>query len=659
MPRAERDGSRILLTTMWSEKELVKEIAGSRWHTQDQIWSVPLSWASCLQLRALFPTSLDVGPELAAWSWREYRDRVEPALALRSRVTRLPGDFDERLYDFQTDGIEFLIVASRAQEGDPPGGALLGDDMGLGKTAQILGALKKLFAVVDELGPENTLPAVVICPNSVKTGWEKQVKLWNAPVNTYVITGGAAQRRRVLETARTDPRALVVINIESVRLFSRLAPYGSVNLAQCRECSPQHGEETLTPARCEVHLKELNNFGFRTVILDEAHRIKDPKSKQTRACWAIGHGPSVRRRWPLTGTPIAEHVGDLWPILHFMAPHEFPSKTKFVDRYALQGWNAYGGMEIVGINPERRDEFFKIIDARFRRTPKALVLDQLPDIIRSTRYVEMTPKQARAYRELEKRLVTRLDDGQVLISKNNLVNAGRLLQLSSSYCDVEWIRAPEVLPNQICLCVNVHIEDCPGGWKAKVTLSEPSPKLDAMEEAYDELGGKPVVIAAMSRQLVELAGKRFEKRGVPFGYITGPVPEYERQNVIRNFERGYINVVLMTIAAGGTGVDGLQHSDTLFCLQRDWSMINNVQVDARVHRIGSEKHNSVNIVDFVTQGSIEEEVQHPRLQDKLRRLEEINRDRARLLAAGEPETALYELQHEESVILSSYLGDPS
>lgn len=654
MPTAEREGQLIRVTTKWSEKELIREIAGSRWNATDHVWTVPLSWATCLQLRASFPDSLEVGPELAKWAWREFRDRVEPALALRSRTTRLPGDFDERLYDFQTSGVEFLLVASRAQEDDPSGGALLGDDMGLGKTAQILAALLKLLHAIQALGAAEVLPAAVICPNSVKPGWEKQVALWNIPVTPYVVSGGAAQRRKILEAARQDPNALVITNIESARLFSRLAPYGSLSLARCRECDPRHGEEALTASRCEVHPKELNSFGLRTVILDEAHRIKDPKSKQTRACWAIGHDPSVRRRWALTGTPIAEHLGDLWSILHFIAPHEHPAKTKFVDRYALQGWNAYGGMEIVGINPLRRDEFFKIIDPRFRRTPKALVLSQLPQIVRSQRYVEMVPKQLKAYRELEQRLVTRLDDGQVLLSKNNLVNATRLLQLSSSYCDVEWTELPEKQPNQPCLCPALHVSDCPYRWNIKVKLAEPSPKLDAMEEAFEELGGKPVVITAMSRQLIELAAKRFDRLKVPYGMLTGGIPDYERPNQIRNFERGFTNVMLMTIGAGGTGVDGLQVADTMFCLQRDWSMINNVQVDARVHRIGSEKHDSVQIVDFITLNSIEETVQHPRLAEKLERLEEINRDRARLLAAGEPESALYELAREESAIMSSH-----
>lgn len=660
MPTAEVNalGDRVVVETRWSEKEVVKAIPGSRWDPDAKVWTVPLSWAACLQLRAGFGSQLEIGPRLTEWSWREFHLRVEPARHLRSLVDRVPEAYDPRLYDFQTAGGEFLVASSRHQDGDPPGGGVLADDLGLGKTAQILAALRRLEQLAQD-DPATAYPAAVICPNSVKIGWEKQAQLWNITGVPYVVTGGAVTRRKILERARRDPLALVVVNIESVRLFSRLAPYGSTRLARCRECDKKHGEETLTAARCEVHHKELNGFGLKTVILDEAHRIKDPSAKQTRACWAVGHDPSVLRRWALTGTPIADHIGDLWAILHFLAPHEFPSKSKYIDAYALQAWNPFGGLDIVGINPQRREEFFSIIDSRFRRTPKALVLTQLPKVVRAVRWVEMAPKQAKAYAEMEQRLMTRLDNGALLVSPNNLVNAARLLQLSSSYCEVEWIENPEVRATDKCLCyasgLDIHKADCQNRWKIQVTPTDPSPKLDAMEEAYDELGGKPVVVCAMHRKLIDLATKRFERRKVPYGLITGPVSEYERQRAIQRFRANEVNVVLMTIAAGGTGVDGLQHADTMFCLQRAWSMIENVQVDGRVDRIGSEVHSSVTIVDFVTQNSIESEVQYPRLAAKYERLEELNRDRARLLRAGIAPTQLYELDQLESNIIGGDL----
>src|SRR5690606_25757399 len=111
--------------------------------------------------------------------------------------------------------------------------------------------------------------------------------------------------------------------------------YGSIRLQKCRECDPENGDERINAARCEMHRKELNDFPFktcvldeahrakdpkakqthvlngkslspfRTCVLDEAHRVKDPKAKQTRAIWYVFHQPTVERRWALTGTPIA------------------------------------------------------------------------------------------------------------------------------------------------------------------------------------------------------------------------------------------------------------------------------------------------------------------------------------------------------------------
>lgn len=671
MPRAEIMGDVIAVETKWTEKELIKSIPGSRWAADEKIWTVPRTWAACLQLRGVFGATLEVGEKLAEWSWSEFETRVQPSLALREKIDRVDNGYDLQLYDFQTAGAEFMFTA---HEG------LLGDDLGMGKTAQILAAIER--AERDE--PGSALPALVICPNTVKTGWEKQIHKWKINANPYVVTGGAAGRRKIIDQARKDPRAVVITNIESVRLLSRLAPFGSIRLTRCRVCDPRHGQEAITPAKCEVHQKELNNFGFRTVILDEAHRCKDPSSKQTRACWAIAHHPTVNYRWALTGTPIANHVGDLWAIMHFLSPSEYPTKSRFVDRYGLQAWNAFGGMDIVGINPEHREEFYKILDARFRRTAKALVLRQLPRVVRMTRWVNMSAKQAHAYTELERRLITRLESGEVLIAPNNLVNATRLLQLSSSYCDVEWVEQ-FIVAKHMCKCgktshgihVNScpnfgsqrcwchatgqtqHDADCPQRYNVVVTLTEPSPKLDAMMEDLESMGDKPVIIAAMSRQLIELAGKRLDKAKISHGYITGAVDEYTRQITIQRFRANQIRVVLMTIGAGGTGVDGLQHADTMICLQRSWSMIENVQVDGRVDRIGSEKHDSVTIIDYVTRGTIEETTQHPRLIEKYERLEEINRDRERLIAAGVTPNELLALDERESRIVMGHLGVPT
>lgn len=648
MPYVERRGEDLIaVDVQYTEREQVKTLPGSRWDPETKTWTLPLTWASCVQLRGVFGQSLQVGPQLTAWSVEEHRRRIAPALDMRAKL-RLPNDvtinthLNDKVtpYDFQLCGVGFLTTA---------GSALLGDDMGVGKTIQALAAL----------GPD-ALPALVITPNSVKTAWARSADHWHKVAVPYVVTGGAAQRRRILKEAREDPHALVILNIEAVRLFSRLAPFGNVSLARCRECDPRHGNEQLTASRCEVHPKELNTFGFKTVILDEAHKIKEPRSKQTRAVWAVGHGSTVRTRWALTGTPIANHVGDLWSIMHFVAPDEYPTKSKFVDRYSLQSWNAFGGLDIVGINPTTRDEFFKILDPRYRRTPKQLVLSQLPQKIRSTRWVDMSSKQQKAYDDMETRLMTIMPDGQVFSASDNLVKTTRLMQLASSFAEVEWTEEPEVKPNDTCYCAEQgmpeHEQFCMKRWKIHVTLCEPSPKLDALEDIIEERGGRPLVVAAQSAQLINLAANRLKKSGVRYGRIVGDVSEYDRQQVIDRFNRDQIQVVLMTIDAGGTGVDGLQHSDTLVVLQRSWKMVANVQLEARVDRIGSEKHDSVHIIDVVTRGTIEEAKLFPRMQEKFHRLEQIHRDTARFLEAGLQPPEMFTLQREEAAIMASDMG---
>jgi len=522
-----------------------------------------------------------------------------------------------RLYEFQEADVAFLTTA---------GDSLLASEMGTGKSCGALSALR----AVHELDKE-ALPALIICPNSVKLSWERETRTWFPDAEPIVVGGTAGEKTRQLQRAAGLANAIVVVNYEALRSYSRLAPYGSIRLTRCTQCDRSHGDPRCTPTRCEVHPKQLNEIAFKTVIVDEAHKMKDPRSKQTRACWAVMHGESVQRRWALTGTPLANHPGDLWSIMHGVAPYEYPSRTKFVDRYCLSAWNAYGGLDVVGVNPAHRDELFKFLDPRMRRMPKALVLTQLPPKVRTWRHVEMTPRQAKAYRELESSLITRLDGGEILVAPNNLAAQTRLLQLSSSYCTLD--------------------PDPDAAMGVRVTLCEPSPKLDALEEIMEELGDRPLVACAESKQLINLAARRMEKAHVPYGLITGDQTQWERDQNLKKFQAGELRILLFTVKAGGVGLT-MTTAGTIVFLQRSWSMIDNKQAEDRVHRIGSEIHSSVNVIDIITRGTVEER-QVVRLYDKLQRLEEITRDRATLTLHGQ---SVEHLDAEEARILSSNLG---
>jgi SNF2 family DNA or RNA helicase len=503
-----------------------------------------------------------------------------------------------------------------------------------GKTVQTLSALR----VLDKLG-RAPLPALIVCPNSIKDQWAERTAEWLPEATPYVVRGSAKERRDVLAAAKEDPSALVIVNIEAMRILSRVAGYGSIRLQKCRECDPENGDERMNAARCEMHRKALNEFEFKTCVLDEAHRVKDPKAKQTRAIWYVFHQSNVQRRWALTGTPIANHPGELWSTMHAIDPSEFPVKSKFLDRYAMMSWNPFGGVDVVGLRLDTREELFKFFDPRFRRMTKSLVLSQLPPKTRIIHTVEMTPKQRRAYNEMEAGNVSYLDNGELLVARTNLAGRTRMLQLASSYCDV-------VKPDP----------DDFTTWT--VEMRDPSPKVDALLELIDDLkvydvDGPSIVVAAEQRKLLELAADRLTKEKLPHTMITGAVPDAQRSLNLARFQRGDVKLLMFTYKAGGVGLDMTQASVQIR-LQRSWSLVDNKQGEDRVHRIGSEKHKSITIVDVVAAGTVEE-VQMRRLAEKLQRLEEINRDRARLQAAGISTSSLDE---EEELLMSADLGSP-
>jgi SNF2 family DNA or RNA helicase len=620
MPHVELDPDARLLRvqTVWNHKDLIRQVPGARWDATGKRWTVPATWASLVTLRGVFRDELTVDDATSGWAWELHRTRVQPALELRQALEPVDDGSPEyqllrswidpdrfNLYDFQSAGVMFMLRA---------GSGLLGDEMGAGKTPQTL----SLIRAHDELDGTG-LPALVICPNSVKHHWAKEAATWLPRATSYVVDGTAARRRKTLRSALVDPTALVIVNVESVRLFSRLAPYGSVKLARCRECDPRTGLE-ITASRCEVHQKELNEFEFQIVIWDEIHRGKDPATKQTRAAWYVGRQPSVRYRWGLTGTPIANDPADLWSIMHFVAPDEFLTRSSWIDRFCLMSWNAFGGMDVVGVRPDTRDELFRILDPRFRRMLKAIVLPQLPPKVREVRYVDVPTAQRRVYDQLATQLRARLADGTLLLAANQLVVRTRLMQFATASVTVEKPDADDL-----------------SSWQ--VTMREPSAKLDVLEEVLEELGvlspepRPPVLIAAEHLDVINMVCARLDRLGLRHAKITGEVAPIDRQRALDDLQAGRLRALVFTGRAGGVGLN-MSAADTLINVQRSWSLVDERQKEDRNHRVGSEVHDSVRIVDLVTRDTVEED-QVTRLHEKLLRLEEITRDRAALHAAGQ------------------------
>ncbi len=597
----ELDGEHIVIQAEWRLKEICRALPGARWDGAKEVWRIPVSWTGCLSLRSTFGQDLVIGEKLSDWAKNEKANRIDVCNALREVEVSDIGDED--LFPHQRAGVEFLSKARRA---------LLADEPGLGKTAQAIRAIKKLHDSGEEV-----FPALIVCPNTLKNNWEREFDKWWPGVDVQVIKGSAAQRRKAFD----HEAQVYVINWESLRTHSKLASYGSVALAHCTECGGH--DSKITPARCEVHKRELNLINFKSVVADEIHRSKDPKSKQTRALWAATGNADIR--FALTGTPIANTVIDLWPILRWLDEKEWPSRTKWLDRYVNTMMNAFGGMLVLGLKPAMEQEFYAGINPRMRRMLKAKVLPWLPKVINDRRDVEMGTKQAKAYKDMLDNMIAELSmtpeerfeqasadsaDGEVgiVVAPNPLTQTMRLLQFASSYGQMEWTEQGE-----------------------KMLLSDPSCKVDALIDDIknEDFGDDSVAVCAVSRQLIEILSARLTKEGIRHGLITGAQSSDERQKAIDDFQSGRIKWILFTAQAGGVGVT-LTAARRLVMLQRPWSLVDYKQALDRVHRIGSEIHDSILITDYVTEGTIEERVIEA-LDAKSQNFEQIVKDKDQLL----------------------------
>lgn len=288
--------------------------------------------------------------------------------------------------------------------------------------------------------------------------------------------------------------------------------------------------------------------------------------------------------------------------MHALAPQEWPSRNKFIDRYCLASLNHWGALEVLGLRPETRDEFFALIEPRFLRRTKLEVLPELPAKTYSTRTVEMGSKQAKAYATMKKDMLALLDSG-LLVETDPLVKLGRLVQIASA----------------------MPVIDDNGD---VVELAEPSCKVDALLDILDEAPGESVVVFAPSRKLIELCARVLERKKITHALITGSVKPAQRAYNVEQFQAGEAQVCLCTVGAGGEGIT-LTKASRLVFLGRSWSMVQNAQAEDRVHRIGQDAQ--VEIIDVVTANSVDGAAIDVGL-GKAARLDEITQDPERIRA---------------------------
>lgn len=471
------------------------------------------------------------------------------------------------LFDYQRHGVAMMVQLERV---------LLLDEMGVGKGPQAASAL----------WITGGWPALVVAPNSMKYKWADELNRWCPGITTFVLQGARAKREKIIAEASDlvdDGLAVAVItNWESLRTLSRLAPYGSVKLSAA-----------------EKSTQPLNRIDWVTVISDELHAAKDAKAKRTRALWQVAKG--ARYRWGLTGTPVLNTPGDIWAMGRFVCPEEFStSRLAWANRYVLSFDTRWGPQDI-GLRRDTRAEFLRVFDMHSIRRLKRDVLS-LPPITRQVLRLEMTGKQATAYRQMQKTMLAELDNG-ILVATDTLTKDTRLRQMASA--------TPVLDPEG-----NV------------IELMTPSNKIAALIEIIEGAPG-PLVVFAESRKLIDAAAKAIEDSNtvdVKVVKLTGEIPPEARHLAVSAFQSGKADVALCTLGASSEGIDLFAASTAVF-LQRSYKAGESKQAEARIHRHG-QTADKVTIIDLVSKNTVDEHVLEA-LEDKGRMAEEVTRDTLR------------------------------
>ncbi|UJR85126.1 Hypothetical protein I5071_72060 [Sandaracinus amylolyticus] len=389
--------------------------------------------------------------------------------------------------------------------------------------------------------------------------------------------GKTVQALALLAHRASDGPALVVaptsLGDNWLREAERFAPSLRVRLHRgparhaALENDPPRAGDVLIASYDVVALDEdaLTALDFATLVLDEAQAIKNPEAQRTKAARAL----RARVRIALTGTPLENRLSELWSIVSVVHPGLLGPWEHFRARFAQP-------IEKDG-DKARLAALSELVRPYLLRRTKEVVTPELPPRIELVRDVELSDAERRLYDAERTRAITALAGADESQRFRVLASITRLRELA---CD-----ASLVVPD----------------------ASVASSKLASLMELIDELegAGRKVLVFSQFVRLLENAASLLRARKTSYLQLDGSTPAPERARRVEAFQRGEATVFLLSLKAGGTGLN-LTAADTVVHLDPWWNPAVEDQASDRAHRIGQDK--PVTIVRLVTKDTIEESV---------------------------------------------------
>jgi SNF2 family DNA or RNA helicase len=452
--------------------------------------------------------------------------RLKERLEHFSKVDEVetPEEIKATLRDYQKSGFQWMqFLASHGLHG------ILADDMGLGKTLQTLAHLM----AEKTSGRSGGRPSLVIAPTSVVPNWRAEAVKFAPGLRVLVLNG--ADRKKYY---RSIPHADLVIT--SFALLQR-------------------------------DIAKLLAYEYHILVLDEAQYIKNPRAKVAQAaCQVI-----ARHRLCLSGTPIENHLGELWSLMHFLIPGFLGTEDAF-NRNFRKPIEDEGDAEKNAILKKR------IAPLVLRRT-KDQVAKELPPKTEMVHLIELSSDQKDLYETVRATMDKRVRAAIAArgIEQSQIVFLDALLKLRQICCD------PRLLP-----------EDFAAGIHS-------SAKLDYLKEMLVTLveEGRNTLIFSQFTTMLGLIEEYLIKTKVPYLKLTGG--SKDRGKLVEQFQSGKFPVFLISLKAGGTGLN-LTAADTVIHYDPWWNPAAEAQATDRAYRIGQDK--PVFVHKLLCQETVEERI---------------------------------------------------
>lgn len=446
-------------------------------------------------------------------AWKEHLKKLKDA---QKFIPELPATFEADLRPYQIEGFEWLSRLANWGVG-----ACLADDMGLGKTLQAL-------AILVERAERGA--ALVVAPVSVCRNWMKEARRFSPTLNFHLFGDGDRK-----------------LQVESLGKYDVLVT--SYNLLQI--------EEELFTAQ-----------NFATIVLDEAQAIKNRTTKRSRTVMNL----QGDFRLITTGTPIENHLGELWNLFNFINPGLLGNHDFFNEKFALPIERSK--------DETARKTLQRLIKPFVLRRRKNQVLDDLPEKTEIVLTVEMSAEERAFYEAVRREALEKIEsqDGDAKDKRFRIL--AELTKLRLACCHPKLVNAD-------------------------IPLN--SSKLELFGETLDELlenKHKALVFSQFVKHLA-IIEEYLKKRGVAYYYLDGNTPSHIRQERIDAFQRGSGDVFLISLKAGGTGLN-LTAADYVIHLDPWWNPAVEDQASDRAHRIGQQR--PVTVYRLVTEDTVEEKI---------------------------------------------------